>query len=67
MQERTGRRTAYLLTNWYGNEKPDLNLSKIMCSSDGFYDRDVLDEPLHTLRAILRFHSKNLRSAQAPQ
>jgi len=30
MQERTGRRTAYLLMNWCGNEKPDLNRSWIV-------------------------------------
>ena len=45
MQERTGKRTAYLLTNWCGNEKPDLHLSKIMCSPDGFCDREVVVVP----------------------
>jgi hypothetical protein len=48
MQERTGKRTAYLLTNWCGNEKPDLHLSKIMCSPDGFCDREVVVVPTGT-------------------
>ena len=34
-----------ILTNWGSNEKPDLHLSKIMCSPDGFCERQVVVVP----------------------